>query len=117
IRFGVCMNSDPAAKQKKAPDPAANIWFRPAIFAPIGASSAAALLLEADAETLNRTWGIAVSTCPMTPRGVLSHGATSKGMYLGLGCGNGVLSADMAAAGLTGMQGADITDLWMNLAV
>lgn len=114
IRWGYCLNSDPA----RPPDgdhPIAyrNGWWTPAALAPLGAATAATLLLGGDVAELSRSWGLATNLCPTATRELVHEGGSGKGMVLGIGCMNGVLAARLAHAGGTGSP--DVLRGWLPL--
>jgi 2-methylcitrate dehydratase PrpD len=115
IRFGYAASSDPANKDQAAGhgDHAVAMLkgFAPiAGLAPLASATVAGSLGRFGGDLLHRAWGVAVCLCPMTPVSIIHEGSTGKGAFCGIATASGLLSAQLAAEGLTGISG--IVDTW-----
>lgn len=114
IRWGYCLNSDPA--RPPAGDQAVAYrrgWWTPAALAPMGAATAAILLQGGKHEEILRSWSLAANACLTVTNRLVHDGGSGKGIMLGLACMNGILAADLAAKGVTGTN--DIEASWLPL--
>lgn len=115
IRFGYALATDPAHLEGDNPPSLWQGWFPPNLLSPIGASTAASLLMHAQADVLHHAWGLATNLGPATTINVLKDGLTGKGAFMGVGSANGILAADLARDGVTGLR--DIVGDWMPVIV
>lgn len=115
IRFGYSMASDPSAPNGDNPPSLWKGWFPPILLSPVGSATATSLLLGADETVLHHAWGLAVNLGPATVIKILKDGLTGKGTFMGIGCANGILAADLASQGIKGLD--DIVDDWMSVIV
>jgi 2-methylcitrate dehydratase PrpD len=90
-------------------------WHTPGLLATMGSSTTAALILGSDAEVLHHTWGLAANYSPAASRRYLREHATGKGSLMGAGCSAGIVAAELAAGGMTGLE--NIVESWMPLLV
>jgi 2-methylcitrate dehydratase PrpD len=115
IRFGYAASTDPANKEQAAGkgDHAVALQkgFAPISgLAPLASAAVAGVLWNFDPETMHRAFGVAVCQCPMTPVAIIHEGSTGKGAFCGVATANGIISARLAAAGVTGIS--DIVGTW-----
>jgi 2-methylcitrate dehydratase PrpD len=80
-------------------------WWTPGLLAPVGPAVTAAHLMGLDAERIADAVGIALSLAPAaTEHGCNQEGATFKWLVGGQACCTGMMAAEMAARGVTGMR-------------
>lgn len=118
IRFGHALATDPSDPDALEGDRAVSWnhgWMTPDLLSPIGSATSAAVVLGHDFLRLRQAWGIAANLCPATVRGILPEGCTAKGVFMGVGCASGLLAADLATVGITGLQ--DLAGSWMPVVV
>jgi 2-methylcitrate dehydratase PrpD len=117
IRFGRMVNDDP----DRVPDPPdypvafRRGWWVPALIGPFGAAAATASVLGLDGDRFHHALGLASNLAPTATKRFVSEGRSGKGMLMGAAAGSGVMSADLAAAGIQGPE--DIVGAWVPLIV
>jgi 2-methylcitrate dehydratase PrpD len=116
IRFGSALAHDPSRGEAgDYPVAFRRGWWTPASLTPLGVATAAASLLGPGADILHEAWGLACNMCPTATLKMTLEGASGKGMVMGVGAGSGLLAAELACDGLTGLE--DILGGWFPLMV
>lgn len=115
IRFGYAASSDPSNQEQVRGhgDHAVALkqGFAPISgLAPLASATVAGVLRSFNGETMHRAFGVAVCQCPMTPVSIIHEGSTGKGAFCGMAAATGLLAADLAAEGVTGIS--DIVGTW-----
>lgn len=86
-------------------------WWTPGVFGAIGSAVTAGYLLGLDATRLSDAIGIVMNLLPATTTRANEEGQSFKWLIGGHACGSGLLAAEMAARGATGMR--DIVNAWL----
>ena len=86
-------------------------WWTPGLYGGIGAGCASANIAGLDANAMNNTIGIVLNLLPTCMARANDEGGSIKWLIGGQSCAAGVLAADMAARGVTGMH--DIAGGWL----
>jgi 2-methylcitrate dehydratase PrpD len=86
-------------------------WWTPGMFGGIGAAVAAGHMLGLDAGRLANAIGIVLNLLPSAMRRANEEGESVKWLIGGQACACGVVAAEMAARGVTGMR--DIAKGWL----
>jgi len=85
-------------------------WWTPGLLAPVGPAVTTAHLLGLDGEGIANAIGIALSLAPAaTEHGCNQEGATFKWLIGGQACSTGMMAAEMAARGVSGMRNIGAT--------
>lgn len=86
-------------------------WWTPGMFGAIGPAATAGHLLGLDARGMGNAIGIVLNLLPATTTHANEEGGSFKWLIGGQSCAAGLLAAEMAARGTTGMR--DIVGGWL----
>lgn len=86
-------------------------WWTPGVFGAVGSAVTASRLLGLDAARFGNALGIVLNLLPTTTTRANEEGESFKWLIGGQACATGLLAAEMAARGTTGMR--DVAGAWL----